>query len=177
MRTRKPRRRSLIFDKRRKTQDPPAEPKNDAPEPEVKLPRIKKRTSRPYVYTDQGVLVVRTPAETTKWSHDFRLRIIRDYVPPRTIKMGSDFRKNFLENGNQETVYRVAGKSVRVIQPYEEVSGAFIVLRTEVIDVTTKRALFLNHQDAAMRMLIVFAFLKEKKIVGIPDLQVADWTP
>lgn len=137
---------------------------------------IKKRTPfSKYVYLDDSVLVVRTPPECSKWAQDFRLRIVRDYVKPRTMKLLIEFERNFINNGYQEAVYRVMRKSVGVKQAYQGVpdSSQVIVINTKIIDYDSKQVLYLKHDNPAMRMLMVYAFLTGMQVGGMPTLDVA----
>lgn len=137
---------------------------------------IKKRRSRrsEFVYLDKNILVVKTPAECTKWPNAFRLRIVKDYTPPRQLRMSTEFHKNFVDNGNQANVYNVAGKQVKVVQPFQPIASAqIVVIRTDVINVQTGMRLFLHHNDPAMRMLMVYAFLNDLEIGGVPKLDIA----
>jgi hypothetical protein len=169
---RKPRK-SFIFGKRKKTPDPVVVEEQQAAE-QPKLPaKIKRRKSKPLVYVDDGVLVVRTPAETTKWDHEFRLAIVRDYRNPKTLKMASEFARIKVDRG-----FLVLGRKVHVRHVYQELaSGQVVVLGMQVADLATNRVLSLVHADAAMRVLMVYAFLREVKIAGVPDLDIAEWTP
>jgi hypothetical protein len=70
------------------------------------------------------------------------------------------------------------GKQVRVKHVYEELASSHVViLGMHVVDLDTNRVLSLVHSDAAMRVLMVYAFLRETKIAGVPDLDVAEWSP
>jgi len=89
----------------------------------------------------------------------------------------SNFEKNYIENGQQDREYRVDGKTVMVKQRYHEISGAYVILSTDVIGVAAGARLFLNHPEAAMRILMVYTFLRETKISGVPDLDIAPWEP
>lgn len=138
---------------------------------------IKRRLSArrsSYVYTDNGVLVVKTPAACTRWPNDFRLRIVRDYAKPKTLFSASEFEQHFLHNDKQKTVYNVEGQRVRVINTYKELSSGQVVLLTNEIhrlDIRTK--LTFEHPDPAMRILMVYAYLTDASIGGVPKLHVA----
>jgi hypothetical protein len=146
-----------------------------------KMP-IKKRTMRvpetesKYVYTDQGVLVVRTPAECTKWDNEFRIRIVRDYVPPRTLMLERDYTAKHVEGEKQERTYLVADHKLQVNHPTSPLSdvGKVIVLRTDILDLTAGKRLFLYHSDPAMRILMIYSFIKSVKIGGVPKLDIAE---
>lgn len=154
-------------------------PKQETPKPvvEKKHPVINVKKRKPpesrYVYLDGSTLVVRTPAECTKWPTDFRMRIIANYTPPRTMKSIADYEKNNADS--KSTVYRIGVSKLMVRQPYEEVGyGRLVVLRTEVVNLTSKKTLFLNHDDPAMRVLMVYSFIHEETFGGVPKLVIAD---
>jgi hypothetical protein len=132
------------------------------------------------IYTSrEGLLIVKTPAETTKWPTDFRLRIVRDYVPPKQLMPLRQFKEKYIDTGDQDHVYRLGQHEVMVKQPFEiiESSSYVVVLRTEVIDVKNKKAMFLYHDAPAMRCLMTWAFLKGKTVPGMPKLSVYEWSP
>lgn len=145
------------------------------PKPKLNVPK-RKAVSSEFVYTEQGVLVVKTPAECTRWSQAFRLRIIRDYISPKTMRSQHEFMRHFVLNGAQDAVYDVAGHKVMVKQPFEQIDQAnqVIVLRTDVHDLTTGRKMFLKHSDPAMRILMVYEFLHQREIGGVPKLRIAE---
>lgn len=159
--------------------DSKPKPKPKAPKPvrEKKTPAINVRKRKPpeskYVYIDGNTLVVRTPAECTMWPSAFRMRIIANYAAPRTMKPVSDYEKHF--EAHQSTVYRIGGSKLMVRQPYEDVGyGRLVILRTEVVNLTTKKVLFLNHDDPAMRALMVYSFIHDETFGGVPKLVIAD---
>ena len=137
---------------------------------------IKKTT---YVYIDdRHGLQVKTPPACNRWSQDFRLRIVRDHVAPRTLRSLSDHKTALIRANNQDTIYNVERQALRVVNPVEIIGdkGYIVVLRTDVVNTTTGKRLFLNHSDPAMRMLMVYSFLTGELIGGVPDLQIADVT-
>lgn len=144
-----------------------------------KLLNIKKRgpMTSEYVYLDRGLLVVKTPKSCSKWNQDFRLRIVRDYIEPRTLKSKADFEKNYIDNGFQTAIYRVAGYHLRVTQPTYSLDANpnhLVVLRTDVENMDTGKTMFLNHKDPAMRILLVYCFLSGERPGGVPKLNIAD---
>lgn len=150
-------------------------PKPPKPKTAVK---IKKRSpmSSKYVYTDQGVLVVRTPAATVKWDNDFRMRIVFHYAAPRTLMPATDYQRKFEQKDFQTKTYRVEGNEVGVCQPAEYLgTSQVVVLRTDVINYTTGKRMFLSHKDPAMRMLMVYCFLRGEVIGGVPKLVIDDF--
>lgn len=151
------------------------------PKPQPKLTNLKRRQpmSSDYVYTDGGVLVIKTPAVTGKWDSEFRLRIIRDYVAPQTMFMINVYNNRYVNSGIQETIYKIAGKKLQVHYPHEPIvnSANTVVLRTDVINQTDRKRLFLNHDEPAMRVLMVYCFLTGKKIGGVPKLIVDEYPP
>ena len=162
---------------------PPPEPKPKAePKPAPKLTKLKRRqpmTSK-YVYTDGGVLVIKTPAVTGRWDNEFRLRIIRDYKAVRSLTMNNEYQKRYVETGIQQQTYNICGKKVRVEYPTEPLTGTpthTVVLRTDVINVTDGTRLFLNHEEPAMRVLMVYCFLTGKTLGGVPKLIVDEYPP
>lgn len=145
---------------------------------------IKKRKEIPpapkrenYVYTDtDGLIVIKTPPACSRWPQPFRMRIVRDYVPPKTIKTASDYHSHFSDNGYQNETYLVQGKKLMVRQPIEALDNQthLIVLRTEVIDVRDCKAMFLYHEDPAIRSLMVYSFITGETLGGIPRLEIYD---
>ena len=135
--------------------------------------------SSKYVYTDGGVLVVKTPAVTNKWDNEFRLRIIRDYKAPRTLTMLSEYNNRYVDSGVQQATYKIMGKKLQVHYPDEPIVGAAqtVVLRTDVINLTDGKRLFLNHEEAAMRVLMVYCFLTGGNLGGVPKLIVDEYPP
>ena len=140
--------------------------------------RVKKRgpMTSDYVYLDRGMLVIKTPKPCSRWNQDFRLRIVRDYIEPRTLKTAADFAKYHLDNGYQTTIYKVAGHRVRVTnatQPLDGNPNHIVVLRTDVENVDTGETMFLSHKDPAMRILLVYCFLTGERPGGVPKLNIA----
>jgi len=158
--------------------DKPTETKKVTP---LKSLNIKKRgpMTSEYVYLDGGLIVVKTPKPCAKWNQEFRLRIVRDYVEPKTLKNKTDFERNFVDNGYQTAIYKVAGNRIRVVQPTQDLDGSpnhTVVLRTEIENLTTGKKITLKHKDPAMRILIVFCFLTGERPGGVPKLNIADIT-
>lgn len=161
--------------------------KKDKPKKPVKsgkpLKNVKRRKLHPdakseYVYPDgHGHLVVKTPRSATKWDHEFRLRIIRDWTKPRTLMRHPQFVQKYME-GLQDAVYKVEGKRLYVRHPYEIIEGNnVIVLRTEVVDADTNTAMFLHHNDPAIRVLMVYSFIHDKSIGGVPRIETYPFEP
>lgn len=141
--------------------------------PRVSVSGIKRRraTSSRYVYVDGGALVVRTPAECTKWPNDFRRYLVSEYIPPKTLKALSEMRVS----EKAPPLFNIAGCNVSVRHPYEDVgAGQAVVLCTRVINHDTGKSLFLNHDNPAMRVLMVYAFLHSAEIGGLPKLIIDD---
>lgn len=137
----------------------------------------RKPNSKKLIYTVDGVLVVKTPAECTKWPQAFRMRLVHEYLAPKSLVSASEFRRHFIDNGAQNEIYLVGRPKRRMLvqQPYEPVNRThLVVLRTEVVDVATKRAMFLYHPDPAMRVLMTYAFMYGKEIPGLPELHIYD---
>lgn len=145
---------------------------------------IKKRTSskvkenvKTYVFLNpKGGLIVRTPATCTYWDMEFRKRITAGYAKPRSAKLRNSHVENYEKHGLHDAVYSVAGNKLKVQQIVENIGTAayVVVLRTEVHNLTTGKKLFLNHEDPAMRMLMVYVFLTGDKVPGVPQLHIAD---
>lgn len=136
---------------------------------------IKRRKhSKVYVYYDNGHLVIKTPATVTGWPDAFRFRIVRDYIPPRTLKSASEYTEHILPL--QGTVYKINGAPVKVLQPFEALTKErkLVVLRTEVVNLQTKQAMFLNHDEPAMRMLAVYSFLYNEPVAGCAQMSIYD---
>jgi hypothetical protein len=128
------------------------------------------------VYFDGDVLVVKTPQECTMWPQDFRLRLVRDFRPNKTAMTATMYSETYAANGLQSKVHRVMGRNVRIHNVMEPVGLTHVVLlRTEIIDIAAKKAMYLYHDDPAMRILMVYSFLKELTIAGVPQLEVYDY--
>lgn len=140
---------------------------------------IKKRTAiskDTFVYLDpKGHLQIKTPASCTRWDQSFRLRIVRDYIAPRTLRPIAEHHAATLKSNNGDVVYEVGGKKLRVRHPVDNIDekNYLVVLRTDVQNLTDGTQLFLNHDTPAMRILMVYAYLTGKTIGGVPDLQIA----
>lgn len=141
--------------------------------------RVAKRwplSDEQYVSTDDGVLSVRTPKECTNWPNDFRMRIVRDYREPRSMIDKSLLEKLY----DPETVYAIGKRRLMFRQPYETLDNArnkVVILRTEIIDLTDKKAMTLQHRDPAMRILMVYAFTRRMSFNGVASFSVYDWQP
>lgn len=143
---------------------------------------IKRRTTirgektDPYVYVQpDGLLVVRTPALCTKWRNDFRMRIVRDYIAPRTLRKLVDHQQSIETTHNEKQTYRIMGQTLRITHPTQSIEQPHftVVLRTDIENLSKGNKLFLNHEDPAMRMLMVYSYLSGEKIGGVPELQIA----
>lgn len=142
------------------------------------MPIVKRARPVPskYVYTDKGILVVKTPPETTKWPHDFRLRIVRDYIAPNKLVRAEELAHAY----DPKEIYSVQGHRVLFRQSTEEVPrirGVVLVKATEVIDLDSKRVMFLSHGDPAMRVLMVYCFLTQMTMWGVASYSTYDWKP
>lgn len=149
-------------------------PKREVPKPT----HIKKRKpmKESAVYLDGDVLVVKTPPECTRWPQDFRLRLVRDFRPNKTIMPASLYIELYADRGLQNKIHKIMGRSVRIHNVMEPVAPTHVVLlRTEVIDIAAKKAMYLYHDDPAMRILMVYSFLQDKTIAGVPQLEVYDY--
>lgn len=140
---------------------------------------IKKRNAdkRNYVFvTPDGGLQIKTPAPCTKWDQEFRLRIVRDYVPPRTLRSIAEHKRLLQTLNNEDKTYRIGGKLLRVRHPTENIDqpNYTVILRTDVQNLSSGKEMFLRHPDPAMRILMVYTFLTGEDIYGVPDLQIAD---
>lgn len=152
---------------------PATQPK---PKPVVKI-RKRSPVSSQYVYLDNGLVVVKTPPACAKWDHNFRLRIIRDYAAPRSLRLTNQFIKHYENMGGATATYKIQGVNVQVHQPYEVVTESpnhVIVTRTDVVNVDTGSKLFLYHPDPAMRVLMVYCFLTGEMFGGLPKLRIAE---
>jgi hypothetical protein len=142
------------------------------------LPPAPKRTN--FVYTDDdGLIVVKTPPACSRWPQPFRMRIVRDYVPPKTIKTYTDYEAKFVENGYQDEVYVVQGIKLKVRQPIEALDNSthVVILRTEIVNIREDKSMFLYHDDPAIRSLMVYSFITGERLGGIPQLQIYETRP
>lgn len=129
-----------------------------------------------YVYVGTNAeLIVRTPAACTKWDQKFRERIVRDYVPPRTLRSLAEHERLTHADNNPDRIYNVGGKRIRVVHPAENIDqpGYTVILRTDIQNLTDGTSLFLCHSDPAMRMLMVYSFITGERYEDVPDLQIA----
>lgn len=139
----------------------------------TKLTTVKRRksSSSRYVYLDGGILVVKTPAECTNWPTEFRKHLIGGYIAPRTLRPLSEYK----DTERAPHIYKIGGQLLSVSHPFEDVGvGQAVVLCTRINNHTTKKSLFLNHPDPAMRVLMVYAFLHDAQIGGVPKLIIDD---
>ncbi len=137
---------------------------------------IRKRFGQFVKRLPDGTVEIRTPADCTNWGNDFRKRIIGDYLAPNVLIDVVTYNNRF----KTDTIYHVQGKRVMFRQPTRELANmpkALVVLRTEVIDVTTKRVMLLKHSEPAMRVLMVYSFLVEKRFDGVALFDTYDWHP
>jgi hypothetical protein len=131
-----------------------------------------------YVFIDATYgLQIKTPAPCIRWDHDFRLRIVRDYVPPKTLRSFSEHKSLTARANNPDTTYKVAGKQLQVRHPSQTITDKnyVVVLRTDILNLTDGKQLYLCHEDPAMRILMVYSFLTGIVFGGVPDLQIADY--
>lgn len=131
---------------------------------------IKKRHPRSskYVFSDGGMLVVRTPAECSRWPVALRKHLISGYIPPSTtVHSLAAFHKQ--TEGDLD--FRIAGRNIRIVYRYGEIN-AYEVLVHGVYVLAGSDALLLNHPDAAMRVLMAYAFLHDEAIGGLPKLTI-----
>lgn len=134
------------------------------------------KTKAYVVLNPKGGLIVRTPATCTSWDNNFRQRITAGYTAPKTVRNQRTYEEEYEKQALGHEVYKVAKQKLRVVQPaeYLENSPYVIVLRTDVENLTTGKKLFLNHEDPAMRMLMIYVFITGEKISGVPELHIAD---
>ena len=129
-----------------------------------------------YVVFENGETVLRTPRDTTYWDHNFRLRIIRDYIGPNTLVSSVKLHTLY----DPAIIYKIQGKKVRFIQPYEPIQDMrdmVLVSATKVIDIAARKAMILVHPDGAMRVLMVYRFLTGKLLGGVAPYDTEDWQP
>ncbi len=148
----------------------------------TKTEGIKKRipAKEKLIYTSkEGVLVVKTPALCTKWPTPFRMRLVSDYVAPRTLMSVDAYARKFVDTGYQDEVYRINKIDIRIRQPAELLQNSrhLVVLRTEVCNISQNRCMYLYHDEPAMRVLMTYAFLFGKVIPGMPKLDIYDYIP
>jgi hypothetical protein len=137
---------------------------------------IKKRFGKYVKRLEDGSVEIRTPVDCTRWDNEFRLRIVRDYLPPRTMLDKHVYRGRF----DPSVVYHIQGKAVMFNQPVEALENMpknYIVVRSEVIDVAARRAMFLKHSEPAMRMLMVYSFIIGQGLTGVSLFSTYDWQP
>lgn len=142
---------------------------------------IKKRNAnkRTFVYVaPDGSLQIRTPSACTKWDQAFRMRIVRDYIAPRTLRSLAEHSRLSRGVNDEAATYRINGKLLRVRHPIQHITqkNYIVVLRTDVQNLSNGKELFLNHSDPAMRILMVYSFLTGESFPGVPELQIADLT-
>lgn len=127
------------------------------------------------MFLDGDILSIRTPKECTRWNHEFRTRIIRDYHPPNTLVDKQALDRLY----DPATVYDIGGRPMMFRQPTEQLDtkNRVVILRTEVIDVTDKKAMSLQHPDPAMRVMMVYAFMQRMSFDGVASFSVYDWQP
>lgn len=102
------------------------------------------------------------------------MRIVRDYLPPKTMIDKITYRNRF----DPAVVYKVQGKRVLFQQPaivLDNMPNSFVVTKTEVVNLTDGRAMFLKHSEPAMRVLMVYSFLLGKSFDGISLFDTYDW--
>lgn len=137
---------------------------------------IKKRFGKFVKHLPDNSVEIRTPASCTSWDMDFRLRIIRDYLPPNAMLDKNTYHNRF----DPSRVYKVQGKLVMFQQPatvLENMPNSYVITKTQVIDVAAGRAMFLRHSEPAMRILMVYSFLVEKSFDGVSLFDTYDWHP
>lgn len=135
---------------------------------------IKKRFSQFVRREPDGSVSLHTPSDCTLWDHEFRLRIVRDYLPPRTLVDRMTYARRF----DPKTVYVVQGRKLLFRQPIHEIDdmpSKVLVVRNEVIDVQRKRAFTLKHPEPAMRMLMVYSFVMQTTYAGVALFDTYDW--
>jgi hypothetical protein len=150
----------------------PKRNKDDAPSKGFKK---RKPDSEKLIYTSaEGILIVKTPASCTSWPNDLRLRLVRDYMSPKTLVREDAYIDKFVTNGFQDNIYKAGNHRVQVRQPAEKIEGSpyVAVLRTEVCDLDRSECMYLYHDDPAMRILMTWAFLNQKEIPGMPKLDI-----
>lgn len=146
------------------------------PSGKLKVAKRWPHSDEQYVTVEKGVVSIRTPKECTKWPHDFRLRIIRDYKAPRTLSDKAVLARTY----DTGTVYQVGGKELLFRQTFEELQNApnkIIILRNEIVDLADNKAMALEHPDPAMRVLMVYAFIRRMSFNGVASFSVYDWQP
>lgn len=131
---------------------------------------IKKRTTlprKPLIYSDQGVLVVKTPAVCTRWPTDFRIKLVADYPKPLLMCSRIDYDQRF--GKSDKTIHKVSGHRLQVLHPIEDLpsAGRVVILRTEVHNVDTKKTAIIAHDNPAMRILMTYHFLTGENIAGL----------
>lgn len=142
----------------------------------IKIARRWPQSSEQYVTVENGCVTVRTPKECTYWPTEFRMRIVRDYRPPNTIVDREALRHLY----DPATVYAVSGSRLlfrQLLQTAPSIATKALVIRTEVIDMDRRQAMCLLHSDPAMRVMMVYAFIKRMSFNGVASFSVYDWQP
>jgi hypothetical protein len=142
------------------------------------MPIVRRKAAKDrLVYISKGQLVVKTPSECTRWPQELRLQLVRDYIGPRTLMTIANYEKNVILRGYRDTVYKVAGTKIKIGHPYETVGkNQIVVLRTEVINLNIKKAMYLYHSDPAMRILMAWSFITDTPTSGVPKMDVYHYT-
>lgn len=130
-----------------------------------------------YVFVNPaGGLIIRTPAACTYWDNDFRARVTAGYAKPKTAKLRSAHYEQYVKHDYDNKEYKVAKQRLKLVHIIEDMpnSPVVVVLRTEVHNLTTGKKLYLNHDDPAMRMLMIYVFITGTFVYGVPQLHIAD---
>ena len=137
--------------------------------PDVEVILTETNTS-PFLFEDCGILVVKTPSECTRWPHDFRKRIVADYTWDKWIPNSQ--LESFMRQLPQDHVYAFAGRKVRVTNHMKIVPPGTLFTKTEVQRLDTGMSMILRYSEPAMRVLLVYAFLRDEEIPGLPKMRI-----
>jgi len=115
----------------------------------------------------------RTPSDVVMWPQTFRERVIRDWTFPNASGMYDSDYTAYAKHMEKET-WRIRGHLVSFkVKHLRHSSGRYIPL-TFVLSNIKSQSLLLDNQNPIIRSLMIYSFLRDEPIGGLPNFKLLD---
>ena len=140
----------------------------------IKTRKIFQETSR-YIRYDPATnsYDYKTPSDVVRWPQTFRERIIRDWEPPYPSGVNSERYSAYARLMEKET-WKIRNQRIFIrVKHFRKSIDRFVPL-TFVLSSQHPKSLLLDHHNSIIRSLMVYSFLKDEAIGGLPAPKFLD---
>jgi hypothetical protein len=115
----------------------------------------------------------RTPSDVVMWPQGFRECVIRDWQYPKNSGMYASDYAAYARHMEKHT-WKIRGQTISIkVKHFRHSSNGLIPL-TFVLSSTNKKALLLDNQNAIIRSLMIYSFIRNEPIGGLPEPKLVD---